>query len=62
MNKLFHVIGAFFKSLWEAECAIFDGGKSDREYLEAMRVFEQRYEDMDAAGRAEYREIMRRTV
>lgn len=73
MNRLFRVTGqaivtivwlvaAFFKSLWEAECEIFDGGKSDREFLEAMRILDQRYEDMNVADREKYRELMRRTV
>ena len=73
MNRLFHVIGqaivtivwlvgAFFKSLGEAEAAIFDGGKSDREFLENMRVLEANYDTLDAADRARYREIMRKTI
>lgn len=73
MNRLFRIIGqvilsiawavgTFAKDLWEAEAAIFDGGKSDREFLENMRVLEANYDTLDAAGRARYREIMRDTV
>lgn len=73
MNRLFRIAGqaivtitwvvvTFVKDLWEAEAAIFDGGKSDREFLENMRVLEAKYDSLDAADRARYREIMRDTV
>jgi len=73
MNRLFRIAGqaivtitwvvvTFVKDLWEAEAAIFDGGKSDREFLENMRVLEANYDTLDAADRARYREVMRKTV
>ena len=73
MNRLFRIVGqaivtitwvvvTFVKDLWKAEAAIFDGGKSDREFLENMRVLEANYDTLDAADRARYREVMRKTI
>ena len=73
MNRLFRIVGqvvvtvtwvvvTFAKDLWEAEAAIFDGGKSDREFLENMRVLEANYATLGPEDRARYRQIMRDTV
>ena len=57
-----HAIGVFLVSLGVAETAIFDGGKSDREFLAAIRQLNAELDEMGPAARARKRDIMRKTV